>query len=211
LLSLAGIFIAIRSHLNRKNEKERRKIEIEQTIYKERERISRDLHDRLGAYAAAIKNNVVRVEKSEKIDSDQLQQLKENAEEMVMVLRETIWALQLTGVNLTSLSDRFKSLVNRMAVNYPDIDISFREEISSDRELSPNEGIQLMRIMQEALTNALKHSGASDIVVHIGFDIEHVVPGHGLENMRQRAQEAGFQLSLSTNNGSGTVVRVSML
>jgi len=226
LLSLAGIFIAIRSYLNRKNDKERRKKEIEQTIYKERERISRDLHDRLGAYAAAIKNNVVRIEKSEKIVSDQLQQLKENAEEMVMALRETIWALQLTGVNLTSLSDRFKSLVNRMAVNYPDIHIIFREEIRIDQELSPNEGIQLLRIMQEALTNALKHSGASDIVVHIscetsfeitisdngiGFDIEHVVPGHGLENMRQRAQEAGFQLSLSTNNGSGTVVRVSML
>jgi signal transduction histidine kinase len=188
------------------------------------ERISRDLHDRLGAYAAAIKNNVVRIERSDKNITDQLQQLKENAEEMVMALRETIWALQLTGVNLINLSDRFKSLVNRMAANYPDINIIFKEEILLDKELSPNEGIQLMRIMQEALTNALKHAGPSTIIVHIhggkrmeitisdngmGFDMEHVVHGQGLENMRQRALEAGFDFSISSND-SGTVVSISM-
>lgn len=223
LFLFAGIFIAIRAYLQRKNEKEIRKAEIEQSIYKERERISRDLHDRLGAYAAAIKNNVVRIEKSDKIISDQLQQLKENAEEMVMAFRETIWALQLTGVNMINLSDRFKNLVNRIAVNYPEININFREEILIDKELSPNEGIQLMRIMQEALTNALKHAGASSIVVHIfcensieiaisdngrGFDPENVVQGQGLENMRQRALEAGFQFSIAIND-SGTVVSVS--
>jgi signal transduction histidine kinase len=224
LLTVVAILFTIRAYFRRKKEAERRKAAIEQSIYKERERISRDLHDRLGAYAAAIKNNVVRIERSDKNITDQLQQLKENAEEMVMALRETIWALQLTGVNLINLSDRFKSLVNRMAANYPDINIIFKEEILLDKELSPNEGIQLMRIMQEALTNALKHAGPSTIIVHIhggkrmeitisdngmGFDMEHVVHGQGLENMRQRALEAGFDFSISSND-SGTVVSISM-
>jgi signal transduction histidine kinase len=211
-------------YLQRKIEKGKRKAEIEQTIYKERERISRDLHDRLGAYAAAIKNNVVRIEKSDKIVIDQLQQLKENSEEMVMALRETIWALQLPGVSMINLSDRFKSLVNRIANNYPEININFKEEILVDKELSPNEGIQLMRIMQEALTNALKHASASTILIHIfsengveitisdngrGFDPNNIVEGQGLENMRQRAEEAGFNYSIASDD-SGTSVSVSM-
>ena len=224
LLLLAAIFITIRMYLQRKIAKGKRKAEIEQTIYKERERISRDLHDRLGAYAAAIKNNVVRIEKSDKIVSDQLQQLKENAEEMVMSLRETIWALQLPGVSMINLSDRFKSLVNRIAINYPDITISFKEEILVDKELSPNEGIQLMRIMQEALTNSLKHANATIIIIRIfsensveitisdngrGFDSENIEKGQGLENMRQRSQEAGFNYSIASDD-SGTRVSVSM-
>jgi signal transduction histidine kinase len=224
LLLLLGIFMAIRMYLQRKIAKGKRKAEIEQTIYKERERISRDLHDRLGAYAAAIKNNVVRIEKSDRIVKDQLAQLKENAEEMVMALRETIWALQLPGVSMINLSDRFKSLVNRIAINYPDIDISFKEEILIDKELSPNEGIQLIRIMQEALTNALKHANATTIVIRIvsengveitisdngrGFDSENIEKGQGLENMRQRAHEAGFNYTISSDD-SGTRVSVSM-
>jgi len=224
LLLLAGIFMAIRMYLQRKIAKGKRKAEIEQTIYKERERISRDLHDRLGAYAAAIKNNVVRIEKSDRIVKDQLQQLKENAEEMVMALRETIWALQLPGVSMINLSDRFKSLVNRIAINYPDIEISFKEEILIDKELSPSEGIQMMRIMQEALTNALKHAHATAIVIRIfsengieisisdngrGFDSENVEKGQGLENMRQRAHEAGFNYFISSDD-SGTRVSILM-
>ncbi|MFZ9241483.1 MAG: sensor histidine kinase, partial [Chitinophagaceae bacterium] len=160
----------------------------------------------------------------DRIVKDQLQQLKENAEEMVMALRETIWALQLPGVSMINLSDRFKSLVNRIAINYPDITISFKEKILVDKELSPNEGIQLMRIMQEAMTNALKHAHATTIVIRIfsengveitisdngrGFDAENVEKGQGLENMRQRSQEAGFMYSIVSDD-SGTKVSVSM-
>ncbi len=224
LLITSSIVLIIRSSLRKKIEKGKRKAEIEQTIYKERERISRDLHDRLGAYAAAIKNNVVRMEKSEIVVAEHLKQLKENAEEMVMALRETIWALQLPGVSMTSLSDRFKSLVNRIASNYPDINIIFKEEILEDREMSPNEGIQLMRIMQEALTNALKHSNANEIVIHIssdswiqirikdngqGFDPGIKSEGQGLQNMRQRAYEAGFTFQIQ-NVVSGTEIYISM-
>lgn len=224
LLIISSIVLIIRSYLRKKIEKGNRKAEIEQTIYKERERISRDLHDRLGAYAAAIKNNVVRMEKSDTVVADQLQQLKENAEEMVMALRETIWALQLPGVSMTSLSDRFKSLVNRIASNYPDINIIFKEEIIEDRELSPNEGIQLMRIMQEALTNALKHANANEILIQIasdkgirihikdngrGFEQSIKSEGQGLQNMRQRAREAGFSFGIESNE-SGTEISISM-
>ena len=224
LLSFAGTVILVRWYLQKKLVAQKRKAALEQTIYKERERISRDLHDRLGAYAAAIKNNVVRLERSDRMVADHLHQLKENAEEMVMALRETIWALQLHEVTVTQLSDRFKSLVMRIAPNYPEINIEFKEEINEDKELSPSQGIQLMRIMQEALTNALKHAEASEITINIqsaagivvsivdngkGFDAEKVTRGQGLQNMEQRANEAGFEL-VFIHEGSGVSVVISV-
>jgi signal transduction histidine kinase len=93
-----------------------------------------------------------------------------------------------------------------------------------DKELSPSEGIQMMRIMQEALTNALKHAHATAIVIRIfsengieisisdngrGFDSENIEKGQGLENMRQRSQEAGFNFFIDSSN-SGTTVTLSM-
>jgi len=224
LLSFAGTVILVRWYLQKKLVAQKRKAALEQTIYKERERISRDLHDRLGAYAAAIKNNVVRLERSDRMVADHLHQLKENAEEMVMALRETIWALQLHEVTVTQLSDRFKSLVMRIAPNYPEINIEFKEEIIVDKELSPSQGIQLMRIMQEALTNALKHAQASEITISIqsaagivvsivdngkGFDAETVTRGQGLQNMEQRANEAGFGL-VFIHEGPGVAVVISV-
>lgn len=224
LFSMIMLVIGIRLYLRRKLEAGKRKAEIEQTIYKERERISRDLHDRLGAYAAAIKNNVVRLEKSEKMTDEYLQHLKENAEEMVMALRETIWALQLHEVSITQLSDRFKTLVKRIASNYPEINIQFKEDITRDNELSPGEGIHLMRIMQEVLTNALKHAQATEILVSIqsasavvisivdngkGFDVDKINRGQGLQNMEQRAHEAGFGLTLQSGS-FGTNVSISL-
>jgi signal transduction histidine kinase len=112
----------------------------------------------------------------------------------------------------------------RIAPNYPEINIEFKEEIIVDKELSPSQGIQLMRIMQEALTNALKHAQASEITISIqsaagivvsivdngkGFDAETVTRGQGLQNMEQRANEAGFGL-VFIHEGPGVAVVISV-
>jgi signal transduction histidine kinase len=88
--------------------------------------------------------------------------------------------------------------------------------------------VQLYRIAQEALSNAARHSGASNVVVEWnaapgasavlriaddgrGFDPEQVAPGHfGLGNMRSRAAEIGAALTLTSAPGNGTEVRVEL-
>ncbi|MFN3793279.1 MAG: two-component regulator propeller domain-containing protein [Chitinophagaceae bacterium] len=223
-LTIIGIVYFVRFITKQKLAQELKKAELKQTILKERERISRDLHDHLGAYAAAIKNNVVQLQKQHG-DEPSLLQLKENADEMVQSLRETIWALQHEQISITSLSDRFKQLINKIAPNYPDKQIALSEKIETARLLSPNEGIQLLRIMQEALTNALRHAAATKINIVIesdskltvtvtdngqGFDLHTQTSGYGLHNMRERAAEAGFQLLIkSTPKQGGTSIQIS--
>ncbi|MFN9709819.1 MAG: two-component regulator propeller domain-containing protein, partial [Bacteroidota bacterium] len=65
-LLLMMLFMVIRFFLKRRLREKFKEVEMKESIYKERERISRDLHDHLGAYAAAIKSNIVQAEKEMK-------------------------------------------------------------------------------------------------------------------------------------------------
>jgi signal transduction histidine kinase len=94
--------------------------------------------------------------------------------------------------------------------------------------LSMRAETQLFGIGREALSNVLKHAGASrarvrvetdprGVVVEIeddgsGFDPAGAYPGHfGLESMRSRAAEIGGLLTITSGAGQGTVVRVAVL
>jgi signal transduction histidine kinase/ligand-binding sensor domain-containing protein len=222
VLLIAVLAWLIRFILKKRLDKKIKEVEMMESIYKERERISRDLHDHLGAYAAAIKSNIVQAEKETTENKTPFIQLKENAEGMVSSLRETIWALQHEHISITAISDRFKNHVNRLSVNYPDVDIDITENIINNIELSPSESIQLVRIMQEALTNALKHANSNRINIHIestthlmitisdngkGFDQGADINGYGIRNMKERAKEAGFDLTIQSST-SGTMLSI---
>jgi signal transduction histidine kinase len=226
VLSLMALVVyVVRRSAKKTMEEKLRESEMSELLYKERERISRDLHDNLGAYAACIRNNVVELERRSEGGSE-LSSLRENTDVLMNALRETIWVLQNETVSITSLSDRFKNIVNRIGAGYPDVTIEVHDLIQREARLSPTEGINLMRIMQEALTNSIKHSGCSRVRIDIessdalrvsvtddgtGFDTRTVREGsYGIRNMRERAREAGFDLRLESG-ASGTAVHIGKI
>jgi signal transduction histidine kinase len=224
ILFLITGYLIIRGVTKRRINIEKRKAEIEQQLYKERERISRDLHDHLGTYAAAIKSNIVQLEKSEPKTNASIMQLKENAEDMVNALRETIWVMQYEQISMTSLSDRFKNLINRIAPNYPSVSFDIKEDIQTEKLLSPGVSIHLLRILQEILTNALKHSNCSRIEISIkvsntisitiidngiGFNNINYASGYGLQNIQERAMESGLKVTIDSVLNVGTTVKIT--
>jgi len=85
---------------------------------------------------------------------------------------------------------------------------------------------QLMRIGQEAVLNAARHADAHTIRMHVdfgaaavalrvaddgrGFDLRHTVEGttdhYGITTMRERAEQVGGHVSITSQPGRGTVV-----
>jgi signal transduction histidine kinase len=153
-----------------------------------------------------------------------LRMLKNNVQDMITQLNDSIWALNKKEVRLTAISDRFKVFVQKLEHAYPAIDISYDEEIALDRVLSPFQALHLFRMMQEALNNALRHSRSS--IIHImmfsndelmqasisdngiGMDASGT-EGNGIHNLKTRAKESGWHAEWINNKDRGTSVIIT--
>ncbi len=191
---------------------------------RERKRIAADLHDNLGAHAAAISSGVKYFKEGIYDQKEIISQLDENASGMVNHLNDTIWVLKNERLYFTNLADRFKLWLQRLLLNYPDIRYHLIEDIKDDIEFTPNKILHLFLMLKESVNNAIKHSKCTDLSIHflcnghweiiiedngIGFNIERPDKGNGIENMRQRAAECGWTLIFENRETTGTRVILS--
>jgi len=189
---------------------------------KERKRISRDLHDNIGAYATVLMANTEQLKKQASGETMQksAENVSHNAQNIMGSLQETIWVLNNDVITITDFMDRYKMYSKKMLQQFPDIQIRFKEQIDQDVELSPAEALHVFRIMQEALQNTLKHAKADNIIVTAkcnetvsisikdngkGFDETRNKNGNGLLNMQHRAKEAGYHISILSDS-TGTEI-----
>jgi signal transduction histidine kinase len=189
----------------------------------ERKRIAADLHDSLGAYAASIASNIEHINVLPGAASNNaMQELRNNSQSIVSQLNDTIWVLKKDALSLTAISDRLKSFIQRIQSSYPDIKIDVLEKIETDHLLPPSQAFHLFRILQEAVNNAVRHSGGRQITVSIESDetwkitvsddgkgiTEVRKEGNGLLNMKDRSQEAGWIIEWQPNEPKGTRLSV---
>ncbi len=193
----------------------------------ERKRIAADLHDNLGAYAAAISSNVdsIIAEKNG-MGNSAYEELKNNSQAIVSQLNDTIWVLTKEQLALTSISDRLKVFIQRLNKSYPNVQIDVKENIITDRVLAPMQAFHLFKILQEAIINALRHSGCSKITItivsHMDWQItiedngkgmaeknEPTTGGNGLHNMKNRGKEAGWNIVWESRSNEGTKVSIN--
>jgi two-component system, NarL family, sensor kinase len=192
----------------------------------ERKRIAADLHDNMGAYASAILAGVDDLTLSRNNDiKPLLQNMKSNASGIMMDLRDTIWVLKKDAISITDISDRFKDYVQKISPSYPDIEIAINEKIINNKLLSPQIAFNMLRIMQEAFHNAIKHSHCTNLNISISYDggpeikitdngigfnnEDQLQPGNGLQNMQKRAKANGWIVYINRLTPSGTVVELT--
>ncbi len=189
----------------------------------ERKRIAADLHDNLGAYAAAIASNVDQLSLQNSVP---LQELKTNSQSIVSQLNDTIWVLKKDNLSLTAISDRIKIFIQRIQPSYPHVNIDVVERINSDILMAPTHAFHLFQVTQEAIINALKHSNSKHVMVYVESDKQWritisdegdgIAPqkikmsrGNGLMNMRNRSKDAGWNIEWEQNEPTGTNVVIS--
>ncbi len=208
-------------------------IEVHNAQESERKRIAADLHDNLGSYAAAITNNVNALKPSiSAIDNGLALQLEENAQSMVTQLSDTIWVLKNEHLPLTKLADRFKSWLQKLMRNYPEVKYFYTENIEHDLNFNPEKILHIFLIMKECVNNALKHSGCSEIEINVVSDdiIQITIEdngkgftnlttgdgqgerlgGNGIENIKHRASLSGWEVEWKSQKNNGTKVILSV-
>ncbi len=179
LVLVAGTFGGVIRYVStRKLRKKVEELERERAIQQERERISRDLHDHVGAQLVNIISGLDLVGKysppTEKRSERLLKSLQQDARSSMMQLRETIWAIRGQSMPLAKFVEQVENYSRRQMEFQDDAEFFFESHCDGDVELSPVQVLNCFRIVQEALTNCAKHAKATNIRVEV-----HSTPDSG--------------------------------
>ncbi|MBX2990360.1 MAG: hypothetical protein KF749_04225 [Bacteroidetes bacterium] len=230
VLVVAGAFGGIVRYVSvRKLRKKVDELERERAIQAERERISRDLHDHVGAQLVNIISGLDLVGKysppAETRAQRLLKALQQDARSSMLQLRETIWAMKTESMTLDRFAAQVEAYSRRQMELQDATELSVEFSSNPAIELTPTQALNCFRFVQEALTNCVKHARASLISVTLsspgsdricisvkdngvgmrraaGSELE----GNGVTNMRRRAEELGGLLWLESS-GRGTEVK----
>jgi len=231
LLLFAVLAYAFNRYNKRKFQKRLDILESEHKIQLERERISRDLHDSIGAYANAVLYNTELLQKENDAAEKNvlMNDLKFASKDIITSLRETVWALKKDTYTAEECLLRIKNFIQALSRYYPHIQFKAEGEASAEKILHHTKALHVVRIVQEAVTNAIKHAAANSISLSSsehagkwelrvtddgkGFDYEamkRAEHGNGLLNMNQRATESGVQFKVSSAPASGTTITMEV-
>lgn len=217
LLKNANIFT--KNHANTTKEKDKSS-SIHNQLQIQRERLARDLHDGIGSQLTHIitKLDILAI-KSE--DSRQLELLSDFARETNQILRETVWVLNQNNIEYSLLQKRISSFLNKLWQEREHPELQIAMSAKSSLLISPIIAMNVFRICQEVVNNALKYANASCIEITFyqkpnkvlieikdngqGFELTKMQKGYGLDNIRKRCDELGGQLFL-VSNSTGTAI-----
>jgi len=204
------------------------KIETQNRLQEQRLRISRDLHDNIGAQLTFIISSIDNLKygfdiKDEKLTT-KLNTISAFTSETIYELRDTIWAMNKNEITFEDLQSRISNYIDKAHVYDGNIKFSFivDSSVNQKKTLSSIEGMNIHRIIQEAIHNSLKHSASTEIKVRItqvnhqlkivisdngkGFHTQTVTKGSGLTNMSKRAKNIGGELVILSEENEGTQV-----
>jgi signal transduction histidine kinase len=202
---------------------------------RERTRIAKELHDSIGANLTAIK--YILEEKRYRMGANNAPRDGPTLEKIIELVKETMEETQRMSTNLRpSILDDMGILaaiqwaVRKFQEVYSAISIETRIDIAED-DVPDTLKIVILRIVQEALNNSSKHSGADRIQLSLqknndnlelivedngkGFDPEgvrskpHEAGGIGLMGMKERAEVYGGSLQIHSRMGKGTIIQAA--
>jgi PAS domain S-box-containing protein len=229
----AQVFIVIIRDISFRKQME---LEVLRASEQERMRISRDLHDGVGqnmAGLAMLASSLSRTLKNEGFrDAQAVEALSKEMEQVAQDIRRVINDLGPAELSEPNLASALQKLVKKMSHRTATrIDFQVDELVRLNNHTVE---VQLLRICQEALSNALQHAGASRITIKLevseaitqmsitdngcGFPMEPAPPledpdetrGHGLNNMKYRAQLIGASLNIYSSAETGTRITCTL-
>jgi len=194
----------------------------------ERTRIAKDLHDRLGSMLSAIKLQFSALEsRVDTMGKDQVKQYKhvfgmlDDAVTEVRRISHDLLKASLSRFGLKGALEDLRTTLQAPGKLEVEMNLFGLEE-----RLEQRIEVAAYRIVQECISNALKHAQASTLAIQLtrspasiniivedngkGFDPAQVKEGMGMGNLRQRAAEFGGVVRIDARLGRGTTVNIDI-
>lgn len=200
-----------------------RKNEIEKALYEgeaqERDRIAKDLHDGIGGRITGIKISLENL--AQHNHSPELKQMSRQLEICLAELRNTARNLTPETLKKFGLEDAIKDFCQLL--NTAECSIScYTKNLDQCTDLKQQ--VNIFHLIQETVSNAVKHSGATKILVQCtienqllmidiedngkGFSVPLVARNLGLNNIEKRVFALNGKLDIQSTPGKGTVVSI---
>lgn len=197
---------------------------------RERKALARDLHDEMGQSLTAMKAlcaSAKHYSPAQEVD-DHLTSINLTCDSLFKVVRNMMQQLTPPLLDEFGLMSALEELVDKWQVQKKCL-VCLEVDPQIQGFQSEND-IHLFRVVQESLTNALKHSGANNIIIRLdsycsnhgksaikltiidngnGFDLARVERGIGLNGICERAKSINAKLEIDSQLGKGTTVTLS--
>jgi signal transduction histidine kinase len=182
----------------------------------------RDLHDGFGGSLVSAIATLEHAPKRANADSHAVETLKALRDDLRLVINATTHTASgdLTGA-IAALQHRWSDRLDATGITS-----HWRLEGLDRLQLSPGQSLDLLRFIQEALTNVLKHSGAGQVHVDVecsvatlrvevcddgcGFDVSSHPAGAGLASLASRARRLNAKLVVDAAPSRGTRLRMDV-
>jgi signal transduction histidine kinase len=204
----------------------------QQALETERARIARDIHDQVGASLTqlALLGELVEADKEDPLEAQgHARQISQTARETTRALDEIVWTVNPSNDTLDGLIN----YICKHAQDYLGVaGVRYRLDVPTElpkKVISPETRHNVFLAAKEAVTNIVKHSGASEAAIRLCLEPEQFTleiqdngrgpagqkakaaeSRNGLRNMRKRMEDVGGRFSIGPAPHGGTVVGLTV-
>lgn len=192
------------------------------TLLEERNRLARDLHDTIGHTYTSV---IMGLDAASYLIGTSPDKAKEQVELLSKVMRKSLGEVRSHIHQISpsgereDLSSQLKNIATEFAL-HTKIDIQFQQIGPQEKKISPQGILTLIRILQESLTNAVRHGQATTILITLkeestyvnltikdnGIGMRDINFGFGLNGMKERLESLQGGLKIESKENEGTAV-----
>lgn len=208
-------------------------IETQNRLQQLRMEISRDLHDNIGTQLTFVISSIDTVkhllfESGSTLVQSKLERISTFTRDTIRELRDTIWAMNTADITVEDLKNRIFNFVDQARESMQAVEFAFVDETPELNSIHFNskDGMNVYRIIQESINNAMKHSGGKNVTVTMSLvdsNLQVMIQddggglgdqpkhGNGMVTMKKRAEELNGQLEVnSSTSGTQIVLNLSL-
>ncbi|GAB1395735.1 hypothetical protein MASR1M65_05120 [Saprospiraceae bacterium] len=199
-------------------------------MQQQRLEISRDLHDSLGSQLTLMNTVLDSIKADSRLDektNSKIRKLSDFSEDSISELKSVLWVLNTNEIRMKDLKYKLLNLIKNAGEAKEDMQFLLNMNVNENKPLSGKQAINIFRVVQEIVNNAIKYSEAEVIKINLfeennalclnisdngnGFDLEtEKSKSFGLNNIQYRIEEIGGFVKISSSGGTTFNIQIPL-